>query len=885
MDSRNGDCFDHDTLFGHMPAESSIEHDCLKDYLLEPSAHDKIGCDGICYPTTKTTFASSLETYGSCNNGNMINLPVRNTMHATSYLDVHNTMNSYLPDYNNVPNSCPLPMPGNHGAMGHFNNNNHPSCGDYPMLDTNLTTTSVYNHAPNTALNLPSTLAEGKTLIQQPIMHETSTLVNRTLSSADTLLMAPNAATSFANKNLPDAILSQSDAAYEMMANNSNFLASPLFSSAESILPCKDSDPFSPSISSSVSSIPSVEMPDKSSYVPGSVDSGVVVNGSSSSPFSTTDSNRNGECSSINDSLISPLTQGTGSERSVETTPGSESVGSEMCSPRVDFEMLSLELNAKNNVKLKEKEKSHKGRKRKNEAKKEKQTKPKKHPVIVPTYQSQISPGQNGIKLKISLANPGPIPVTKKRRKNKKQVPPESEPAEQSDWGAKIPENLLRDIFHMVTESEGCLPFLVRVSQVCRLWKDVALTPDLWYNIDLSNRWVSKNPIINDYNLSWLLEHRLSKVQDLNLGGWTFLNVPAVLEKIAKCCTELSGIGLAGWENLTADNVKYLVSNCPNLQRINLSGVSSNQSSNNKSGVALSSLLFIAEEVGERLTQLVLSDNKLVGIPQFIQTLATHCPNLEVLDLSNVRTLTATGHIHVEKLQEGCQKLRILRITNSQVSLTPLSLKEQMASPGFPHLEELSVACMMNSLSSLTQPFVDDESIERILKTSTKLKLLDARNCSKVTDSSLVRVPAWDLTHLYLSGSYVTRVNDSGLELIAQKWSHSLIEVDFAWSTVTKSLDAAVTSLAEQGESSRLKILDLTGSSINLPPVQAVLKKCPLLVSLNLSSCRALPRGMKRLYAGKTLEELKASLNKPLDGACKKDTLKDPTDAGSSNTK
>lgn len=125
-----------------------------------------------------------------------------------------------------------------------------------------------------------------------------------------------------------------------------------------------------------------------------------------------------------------------------------------------------------------------------------------------------------------------------------------------------------------------------------------------------------------------------------------------------------------------------------------------------------------------------------------------------MLDLSNVRTLTATGHLHIEKVQEGCRNLRILRITNSQVSLQPLSLKEQMASPGFPHLEELSVACSVNSLSSLTQPFIDDESIERILKTSTKLKLLDARNCLKVTDSSLVRVPAWDLTHLYLSGSY-----------------------------------------------------------------------------------------------------------------------------------
>ena len=43
--------------------------------------------------------------------------------------------------------------------------------------------------------------------------------------------------------------------------------------------------------------------------------------------------------------------------------------------------------------------------------------------------------------------------------------------------------------------------------------------------------------------------------------------------------------------------------------------------------------------------------------------------------------------------------------------------------------------------------------MERILKSSHKLKLLDVRGCSRVSDSSLVRVPAWDLEHLFLSGN------------------------------------------------------------------------------------------------------------------------------------
>ena len=44
--------------------------------------------------------------------------------------------------------------------------------------------------------------------------------------------------------------------------------------------------------------------------------------------------------------------------------------------------------------------------------------------------------------------------------------------------------------------------------------------------------------------------------------------------------------------------------------------------------------------------------------------------------------------------------------------------------------------------------------------------------------------------------------------------------------------------------------LDLCGSSVSLEAVQEVLRNCPNLNSINLSSCRSLPRGMKRLLQG-----------------------------------
>ncbi|KAG8230926.1 hypothetical protein J437_LFUL002958 [Ladona fulva] len=395
---------------------------------------------------------------------------------------------------------------------------------------------------------------------------------------------------------------------------------------------------------------------------------------------------------------------------------------------------------------------------------------------------------------------------------------------------------------------------------VCRLWRDVALTPKLWHSIDLSSLWVGERARSDQHRLHWLVENRLSRTQELSLGGWKVPGVPAALETIATHCPELQGINLSSWTRLTADSLRSLVAACPRLSRIDISGINT-ESTNPRSAVSLSSILGLAEFMGERLTHLVLASNKLAGLPQIVIALATHCPCLEVLDLSNVRTLAqTTAPIAIERLQEGCQRLRVLRITNSQISLAQTTLKEQASSPGFPNLEELSMAVDGRGCSQV--PVVDNSSLERILKNSHQLRLLDVRGCTRVSDSSLVRVPAWDLEHLFLSGCYATRpTGGDGLELIARKWVHSLVEVDLAWSTATDALDAAIYALADKEYQSPLRVLNLCGSSVSLGPIQALLESCPHLCSLNLSSCRALPRGMKRLYqAASEIDVLRASM-------------------------
>jgi F-box/leucine-rich repeat protein 6 len=222
--------------------------------------------------------------------------------------------------------------------------------------------------------------------------------------------------------------------------------------------------------------------------------------------------------------------------------------------------------------------------------------------------------------------------------------------------------------------------------------------------------------------------------------------------KLVEICPTLKSISLAGWRALSADDLSYIADNFPRIARIDLSSINTEMNTS-KTAVGLQSLVTAIEKFNERLTHLNLAHNRLSGIPQITVALTAHCPNLIMLDLSNVKTIAVShGMLNVEKLQEGCQKLKILRIANSHVQLSAATLQEQMASPGFPDLEELSVASLADE-----SRLMSDEALQRILKASTKLKLLDVRGCARLTHDSLIRIPAWDLKHLFLSGCSVTR--------------------------------------------------------------------------------------------------------------------------------
>ncbi|XP_039765497.1 uncharacterized protein LOC120637648 [Pararge aegeria] len=426
----------------------------------------------------------------------------------------------------------------------------------------------------------------------------------------------------------------------------------------------------------------------------------------------------------------------------------------------------------------------------------------------------------------------------------------------QSPWAHSMPEEILVKIFENVV-SNGTLPAVIRLGRVCKLWHSVSCRPELWKNVDLAQYTVDKCK--TDYKLVWLLENRLSQCQILNIAQWKVCNVSWVLACVVDYCPGLVELSVAGWSRITPEQLFDVVQGLPKLQRLDLSLTS--ETGGSSTCLSAASMARVASNCGTRLTHLTLANNKFSALPQILSSVASHCPNLEVLDISGAQATSHPAPIPLEALQKGCPKIRVFSAANAQLVLASATKTQQMEAGGWTQLEEVSIAgSVAEERAAVGDYRLGDEALARLVRGATRLSLLDLRGLQRITDSGLVRVPAWDLQHLFLGGCNVLRQTNACLELICEKWSHSLIELDLSWASNAKVLHAAVCALAES-PNSKLRVLNLCGSSVSYEAVKKVLLKCPRIESLNLSSCRALPRGMKRLYLGKELQDLKDGLD------------------------
>ena len=414
-------------------------------------------------------------------------------------------------------------------------------------------------------------------------------------------------------------------------------------------------------------------------------------------------------------------------------------------------------------------------------------------------------------------------------------------------WGRYIPDLVLLMIFRYVVKSAGALPFLCRASQVCRLWYQCASSATLWKTVDLAHGWIKAN----DETMRLLCRTPFSKLTDINLTGCKSLTANG-LKLLADTCSQLRSVNLSHCR-VNSVGVLYMINKCSSLADINLMAYGCTDVVNVKM------IVQIVTKCSGNLRSLNVSRNPTGGNPanfysDVLKALATCCPNLEYLDLSNTSYILS---FDLEQFQRGCQKLRVLRFFNTTIFTDPacVSAHERNELPGFPELQELRLG--ISTLFGVRTSGINND-LGRLMKSSRKLKSLNLHGWSELTSADFQSMPATDLAALNISGI----AEDGTLETIASKWQHCLVELHVSGLVQSEaSLDLAMKSLASNSSTSKLEVLDLTGTQISLGSVQSVLQGCPLLRNLNLSSCPGLPDGMQREYSNKSLDHLRKNID------------------------
>lgn len=410
-------------------------------------------------------------------------------------------------------------------------------------------------------------------------------------------------------------------------------------------------------------------------------------------------------------------------------------------------------------------------------------------------------------------------------------------------WGERLPEELLIKIFQMVVIQDGAVPFLCRMGRVCRLWNTAASSPVLWRKVTVGYCWIepgktqlpkTETKIKDTFN--WLAENRFFQLQEFSLCHWK-KNVDYAVEVVSQSCPHLHTLKLSNCSGMTGKAFQSLGANSRSLESINVQ----------HSEFQVDGLVAFLESNGCQIKQILFThgpknDRLLAAISKGC------CPDLELLEINTKLDSTYCQlPICIQGLQSGCPKLKTFRMLNV-IPMHKVMRNGPDSTSGFPLLEEL---CMATASIS----FMTDKDLRDILFGSTRLRVLDLRGCSRITPSGLVTLPCLELECLFWGQYFNSKVALSspkkGLHMLTQKWSGTLQELDITNHLFSEEdLEIAMTYLAQATNGDRLRSLNLSGTKITLSALRLVIGQKTSLNYLNLSSCRYLPRGLKRVYRG-----------------------------------
>ncbi|KAF4100597.1 hypothetical protein G5714_018793 [Onychostoma macrolepis] len=434
-----------------------------------------------------------------------------------------------------------------------------------------------------------------------------------------------------------------------------------------------------------------------------------------------------------------------------------------------------------------------------------------------------------------------------------KNVDLESVNADSFDcWGQSLPIEVLVKIFQFAVLQDGAVPFLCRVGRVCRLWNGAASSPVLWRSVSVGYCWIepgksqlpgTEQKIRN--TIDWLAENRLSQLREFSLCHWK-KHVDYVIQNVSQSCTNLHSLKLSYCTGMTETAFQNLGAQCRLLENINLQHSEFN----------VDGLVSFLEAYGNQIKKIYFTHS--TKSDRLLSALSKGCcPELMLLEIN---TKLDGGYcqlaICIQALQIGCPKLQTFRLMN--VTPVPKMIRNTPSSTsGFPMLEELCIATSSHS-------FMTDGDLNNVLHGSPHLRVLDLRGGSRITATGLYALPCERLECLYWGlyfNSNTMVASKKGIHMLAHKWSSTLRELDLANQPFSEEdIEIAMGHLAHGAGVEFFRSLNLSGTKITSSALRLLISQSPALKYLNLSSCRYLPRGLKRVYHGR--EDIQLLLDK-----------------------
>ncbi|XP_073677453.1 F-box/LRR-repeat protein 6 [Garra rufa] len=419
-------------------------------------------------------------------------------------------------------------------------------------------------------------------------------------------------------------------------------------------------------------------------------------------------------------------------------------------------------------------------------------------------------------------------------------------------WGQSLPIEVLVKIFQFAVLQDGAVPFLCRVGRVCRLWNGAASSPILWRSVSIGYCWIepgksqlpgTEQKIRN--TIDWLAENRLSQLREFSLCHWK-KHVDYVFQKVSQSCSNLYSLKLSYCTGMTETAFQSLGAHCQSLENINLQHSEFN----------VDGLVSFLEAYGNQIKKIYFTHS--TKSDKLLSALSKGCcPELKLLEIN---TKLDGGYcqlpICIQALQIGCPKLQTFRLMN--VTPVPKMIRNTPSSTsGFPMLEELCIATSSHS-------FMTNNDLNNVLHGSPHLRVLDLRGGSRITATGLYALPCEKLECLYWGlyfNSNTMVASKKGIHMLANKWSGTLRELDLANQPFSEEdMEIAMGHLAHGAGVDLFRSLNLSGTKITSSALRLLISQSPALKYLNLSSCRYLPRGLKRIYHGQ--EDIQLLLDK-----------------------